>query len=65
MLLLQANEEVEDRLSIFAIKITGRFIRKEQRWPIGEAPRDGDALPLATGKFGGKMIESMLEANQF
>ena len=64
LLLLQTNNEVENRMSVLAIEITGRFIRKEQRWPISETPRDGDALSLTTGKFGGEMIDSMLEANQ-
>jgi hypothetical protein len=50
-------------MSIFAVEITGWFIRKEQRWPISETPRNGDALSLAPGKFGREMIEPMLEAN--
>ena len=64
LLLLQTNNEVENRMSVFAVEITGRFIREEQRWPISETARDGDALSLATGKFGWKMIEAMFEANQ-
>ena len=51
-------------MSIFAVEITGRFIREKQRWPVRQTARDGDALTLAAGKFGRKMIESMLEANQ-
>jgi hypothetical protein len=65
LLLLQTNNEVETRMSIVTVKVTGRFVREEQRWPISETPRDGDALSLAAGKFGGEVIESMLEANQF
>ena len=52
-------------MSVFAIEITGRFVRQKQRRPISETARDGDALTLAAGKFGGEMIEPMLEANQF
>jgi len=36
LLLLQTNNEVENRMSVLAIEITGRFIRKEQRWLISE-----------------------------
>ena len=50
LLLLQTNNELENRMSVLAIEITGRFIRKEQRWPIGETPRDGDAVFLSRMK---------------
>ena len=65
LLLFQTNNEVENRMSVLAIEITGRFIRKEQRGPIGETPRDGDALSLATGKFGREIIESMSRPTSF
>jgi hypothetical protein len=64
LLLLQANKEIKDRLSIFAVKITGRFIREKQGWTVRKTSRNGDALALAAGKLGRKMIESMIETNQ-
>ena len=51
-------------VSVFAVEIAGWFIGQEQRRPIGQAAGDGDALAFAAGKFGGEMIESMLEADQ-
>ena len=64
LLLLQANDEIENRMSVFAVEITGRFIRQQQRWPVSQTARDGDALSFAAGKFGREMIEPMLEADQ-
>ena len=34
LLLLQANKEFQNRMSIFAVEITGRFIRQEQGGPF-------------------------------
>ena len=64
LLLLQADKEFQNRMSIFAIEITGRFISQEQRWPISQTARDGDALALTPGKFGREMIEPILKANE-
>ena len=51
-------------MSVFAVEISGRFIRKEKRWPVSQTARDGDALSLASGEFGWKMIEPMLKADE-
>jgi len=63
-LLLQPDKKLEDRMSVFAVEISGGFIRKQQRWLVSQAPRDRDALSFAAGKLGREMLEAMLEANQ-
>jgi hypothetical protein len=65
LLLLQTDNEIENRMSVFAVEITGRFIREEQRWPVSQTPSDRDSLSLATGKFGWEMIESMSRPTSF
>src|SRR5260370_19919561 len=65
LLLLQTNNELENRMGVRAVEITGGFSREEQSWSISQAPRDRDALSFAAGKLGREMIESRLEANQF
>ena len=63
MLALQANKKFENRVSIFAVEVTGRFIGEEQRGIIRETARNGDALSFPAGEFRRKMIEPMLETN--
>ena len=64
LLLLQADKEFQNRMSIFAVEITGRFISQEERWPVRQTARDGDALAFAPGKLGREMIEPILKANE-
>ncbi len=51
-------------MSVFAVEISGWFIRKKKSWPVGQTARDGDALSFTSGKFGRKMIEPILKANE-
>ena len=55
---LQTHDEVENEVRVFAVEIAGGFIGEQHGRVIGEAARDGDALPFAAGKLGGKMIEA-------
>jgi len=64
LLLLQTDNEVEHSMRIFAVKIAGWFVRQKERRPVRETAGDSHALTLAPRKFGRKMIQSMLKANQ-
>ena len=58
LLLLEANDQIQNRMSVLAVEITGGFISEEQRWLVSQTPRNRDSLSLAAGEFGWKMIES-------
>jgi len=60
LFLLQPNDEIENRMGVFAIKVAGRFIGQQQSWLIRQAARDRDSLPFASGKFGREMSEPIL-----
>src|SRR2546423_5545153 len=62
---MKIAEKIEDEDGIFAVQISGGFVGQKDRRRIGETARDRDALAFAAGKFRGKMIQALLEANQF
>ena len=62
--LLQANNEIKHRVRVFTVEIAGRFIGQQERWSVGQTPRDRNPLALAAGKLGREMIEPILETDQ-
>jgi hypothetical protein len=46
---LQIEQEVQDRGSVDAVEIAGRFVGKDQGRVVDDAARNGDALTLAAG----------------
>ena len=49
--LVQVEQEVDDLFAIDAVEIAGRFVGKERCRSVDDAPRDGNALALATGEL--------------
>src|ERR1041385_1252765 len=62
-LAMKIAQQIENVDGVFAIEISGRFIRKKDGRRIRETSRDSDALTFAARKLGRKMIESLLEAD--
>src|SRR3954470_550454 len=44
-------EQMEDHHRVFAIEVSRRFVRQENRRRVSQAPGDGDALAFPAGKF--------------
>jgi hypothetical protein len=49
---IQVKEQAADLVARAGVDRAGRLVGEQQRRPVDERPRDGHALPLATGKPG-------------
>src|SRR2546423_11912896 len=45
------------------VELSRRLVGEEQRWPVRERARDGNALLLSARQFGGTMIDALREAD--
>jgi len=64
LLLLQPDDEIENKVRIFAVEVAGWFVCEQHGWAVGEAARDRDPLTFAAGKLRWKMIEPMVQADE-
>ena len=58
-------QQAEDRHRSRGIELTGRLIREDQRWRVGQRAGDGDALLLAAGEFVRPVARPAGEADGF
>jgi acyl-CoA thioesterase-1 len=62
--LMQALKQSQDFLACLAIKVSGGFIRQQERRFRGECTSDSDALALAAGKLIGKVVQTVTKSDQ-
>jgi acyl-CoA thioesterase-1 len=62
---VEVEEEVDDAVAGFVIKIAGGFVGKENFGAIEEGASESDTLLLAAGELGGVMVETFGEADLF
>src|SRR6266542_4313545 len=61
--LIQTLEQIHDLFAGFRIEITGRLVGQNNRRPVDERTRDGDALTLTAGKLIGFVMHAIAEAD--
>jgi hypothetical protein len=61
--LVEAIEQAQDLFARGHVELTGGLVGQQQHRPIGQGPRDGDALHLSTGELGGAVASPVLQAN--
>ena len=61
---LQSFEQVEHALGRVGVEVTCRFVAEQQLRLLGQGPRDGDALRLASGQLCRQMIELRLQTDE-
>ena len=64
LFLLQANDEIKNRVGVFTVEIAGRFVGQQERWSVGQTARDRNPLALAAGELGREMIKPILETDE-
>ena len=62
--LVEIADEVEDFGAGVGVEVAGRLIGQQDGRMKGQRARDGDALPLAAGKFVGQVIEAVAELHE-
>src|SRR4030095_14839019 len=59
----EGEEQFDDSLAGFGIEVARRFIGEDDAGIIDDRAGERDALLLATGKFRGKMLETLAESD--
>src|SRR6185312_9701734 len=62
-LAVERLEQLDNVRSGLAVEVASRLVGKENARRVGEGARDRDALLLAAGKLGGKVIEPVAQAD--
>src|SRR3546814_1296484 len=62
---IEVREQFHDLYGSFGVEIACGFVRKQHVGIGDNSPRDGDALLLAAGQFGGCMIPPILQTYFF
>jgi len=62
---IQLSKQFQDLSTRARVEVAGRFVGQENWWLIGQSPRDGHSLLLASRELGGKMIHAFSQADTF
>ena len=57
------QQQVEHVPAVRAVQVAGRFVGQNQRRIVGERPRDGDALLLASGQLRRVMVAAIVQSH--
>jgi hypothetical protein len=60
--LMEFAEQMHDRFAVVRIKVTGRLVREQNRWPAGKRTSNCDPLLLTAGKLAGQVFGPMRHA---
>src|ERR1035441_7971493 len=60
---MEAVKQGHDLEAGLGIKVAGRLVREDDRWPIDESTGNGDTLTLSAGKFVGLVVHAAFESN--
>lgn len=60
----QTKELGKDRIGGCLVKVPGRLVGEDERRLVGERPRNGDPLLLASGKLRRPVIETSAKAKR-
>src|SRR6266542_3563399 len=62
-LLVEVLEDLHDLHRGAAVQVAGGFVRQQDRRPVDQSARNGDALLLSAGKLRGKVINAIAQPN--